>query len=407
MKVLYLHQYFKTPKEGGAIRSYYLAKGLIENGYEVEMVTAHNHNKYKFEDVDGIRTHYLPVSYSNHFRFFARILAFVKFTILAYRFASKIPNVDICYATSSPLTVGLTAIRLKKKFGIPYFFEVRDLWPEAPIQMGAIKWGFLKKRLYRLEKRIYNGADKIVALSPGIRNGIDKIAPGSKVHVIPNMADTSFFQKEGKQPSLEQKFNVEDHFVITYFGAVGKVNHLEYFIDFVEAFKNKRFKVSFLVAGQGSELERIKLLAEEKKLTKLRFIPYQNKDGLKEVMNITDAVYISFADRPVLETNSPNKYFDALAAGKVTLINTKGWIKETTETHRCGFYADPIKPMAMVNKTIPLIRDKSLLYTYQNNARNLAELYYSREIQVQKLLKVFDNEHKMNISDPSVYILTA
>ena len=90
MKVLYIHQYFRTPEEGGAIRSYYLAKGLVEHGIEVELITAHNEPKASTKIIDGITVHYLPVFYDNEQGFLQRIYAFFKFMRLARKKARKI-----------------------------------------------------------------------------------------------------------------------------------------------------------------------------------------------------------------------------------------------------------------------------------------------------------------------------
>ncbi|NJO01130.1 MAG: glycosyltransferase family 4 protein [Bacteroidia bacterium] len=156
MKVLYIHQYFKTPEEGGSLRSYYLAKALVSVGLEVEMITAHARKKYIYREIDGIRVHYLPVYYDNSLGFWGRIYAFAKFLVLSYRCARKIRDVSLCYASSTPLTVGLVALGLRARFGLPYFFEVRDLWPEAPIQMGVIRNRLLKNLLCYLEKKFIN-----------------------------------------------------------------------------------------------------------------------------------------------------------------------------------------------------------------------------------------------------------
>ncbi len=153
MKILYIHQYFRTPEEGGAIRSYYLAKGMVDNGIEVEMITSHNKRYEEVKNIEGIKVHYLPVFYQNELGFGKRIIAFYRFMKLVRRKARAIKNVDLCYATSTPLTIGLSALKIKKELGIPYYFEVRDLWPEAPVQLGIIKNRFIKLYLERLEKK--------------------------------------------------------------------------------------------------------------------------------------------------------------------------------------------------------------------------------------------------------------
>lgn len=390
-KILYIHQYFKTQEEGGAVRSYYLAKGLVDHGYDVELITAHNNKEYKRKVIEGIIVHYLPVHYKNSFGFFRRVYAFLLFIFSALKLARQISSIDYCYASSTPLTVGLIALWLKKSKNIPYIFEVRDLWPEAPIQMGVIKNPLLKIFLKYLEKKIYREADKIVALSPGIRDGIVKLVPNKKVSLIPNMADCSLFRMEQKQPGLEKKFAIHNNFVVTYFGAVGKVNHLEYFLSTAEVCQKAGFKITFLVAGKGSELPFIKKMARLKDLKNLHFLKYYNKFELKELLNVTDAVYISFAKHPVLETNSPNKFFDGLAAGKLIIVNTPGWLEEICGQHKCGFYADPENGEGFLQKIRPFLDDKGLLLNYQKNARNLAEFYFNKELQIPKLLKVLDN----------------
>ena len=114
MKIIYIHQYFKTYSDGGSSRSYYLAKALTDNGYEVEMITSHNEPFYKKVNIEGITVHYLPVYYDNAYGFIGRVRSFLNFVIKAYRLALSIKNAHLCYATSTPLTVGIIALLLKK-----------------------------------------------------------------------------------------------------------------------------------------------------------------------------------------------------------------------------------------------------------------------------------------------------
>lgn len=408
MKILYLHQYFLTPEQGGAIRSYYLAKALVEKGYEVEIITSHNEPQDKTVIVEGITVHYLSVYYDNSLGFLGRVSSFFKFINKSYQKAVSIKGIDICYATSTPLTIGIIPLRLKKKLNIPYYFEVRDLWPEAPIQMGVIKNYFLKKYLFSLEKKIYKHAQKIIALSPGIRDGIEKLVPEKPIYLLPNISDCEFFHPEPKPLEVEKKFGVENKFVITYFGAIGKVNHLEFMMEAVKKCKERGLStIHFLVIGKGSELERMKNLVHEYKLDNLTFHNFTDKAGLKEALSITDATYISFADKPILETNSPNKFFDAIASGKLCIVNTKGWIKEMIEREQCGIYADPHNANEFVEKIVRFVNDRSSLMLYQTNSRKLAESYFSRELQTEKFIRLFSKEEKFEPISPSAYTLTA
>lgn len=393
MHILYIHQYFKTPEEGGAIRSYYLAKGLVEAGHKVTMITSHNELTYKKMLVDGIYVHYLPVPYSQDFSKWKRIQAFLWFAWYACLKAPLFKHADRVYATSTPLTVGLTALYYRWRYRIPYLFEVRDLWPEAPIQMGVFRNRWLKNYLRKWEKRIYHQARALVALSPDIERHIRRIVPRKPIYLIPNMADCQFFRKSEPNIYHEVQFGVEDKFVVTYFGAIGKVNHLEYVLAAAEACQRKGLSgVHFLIVGQGSELPRLKKIASKQKIGNVSFVDHQNKYGLLSVLNVTDAAYISFADCPVLQSNSPNKFFDALAAGKMCVTNTPGWIAQLIEDNRCGIYTPPQQPEQFVAQIAPFVTDRSLLDAYQSNARALAEREFAKERQIEILQNALKQE---------------
>ena len=400
MKILYVHQYFKTPEEGGSIRSYYLAKGLVEAGHEVTMITAHN-STYEVKRIDGIEVHYLPVPYDNSFGFLKRILAFWNFVRLAKKEAKKLPKHDLAYVMTTPLTTGFIATHLKNELDLPYYFEVGDLWPEAPVQMGVIKNKWLRNWLYSLEKRFYFEAEKVIALSPAIRNYIEKVSPNTKVYVIPNMADCSFFEAEYSVGD----FSENNQFQITYCGAIGRANHLEYFLDAAKQSQEAQLPVQFNIIGYGSELKRLR--SEAKRMKNVSFYPHSSKQCVKNLLDKSDAVYVSFKDIKVLGTGSPNKLFDSLASGKLTIVNFDGWIKNLISKNKCGFHHNPYSSKEFVRKLEVFLKSPELLARYQRNGRKLAELYYDKDIQITKLLKILNNEYKFEVTDSEVYILTA
>lgn len=388
MKVLYIHQYFRTPGEGGAIRSYYLAKGLVDHGIEVELITAHNSRKPLTKNIDGIKVHYLPVFYDNEQGFLQRTYAFFKFMRLARKKARDINNIDICYATSTPLTIGLSALKIKRDQNIPYYFEVRDLWPEAPFQMGVIKNKYLKKYLKNLEKQVYRNASKIVALSPGIKEQIESEGSDKPITVIPNMSDVDFFVPEEKTAEMEALFNVEGNFVVSYFGTIGLANHLEYLLAVANESLKAKLPIKYLIIGSGGQLTRLKYMVKHFDLDNVQFLPFQSKFNLKRVLNVTDAAYVSFARKPIMETNSPNKFFDALASGKMIVTNTKGWVKDIVENDDCGFYYDPDRPKEFVRSIIPYLESSALLKQSQLSARMVAETKFAKSAQVEKLIEL-------------------
>lgn len=364
------------------------------------MITAHK-GAYEVRNIDGISVHYLNVPYDNSFGFFQRLWSFRQFVRKAKKECLKVEKHDLAYVMTTPLTTGFIATFLKRALDLPYYFEVGDLWPEAPIKMGVIKNRYLKKWLYAQERRFYFEAEKVIALSPAIRNYIEKVSPNTKVHVIPNMADCSFFE-----PAFSVgDFSDSNKFQITYCGAIGKANQLEFLISAARESARESLPIHFNIIGYGSEMKR--LIKETRRCQSISFYPHANKQGVKAILERSDAVYVSFKDVDVLGTGSPNKFFDSLASGKLTIINFNGWIKTLIKKNKCGFHHDPNSSEEFVRKIKVFLDSPELLSTYQRNGRKLAELYYEKDLQVTKLLKILNNEYKFEMNESEVYILTA
>ncbi len=384
-----LHQHFKTPQSGGAIRSYYLAKALVDKDHRVVMITSSSSRNARKEMLEGIEVHYLPVNYDNRFRFYARAWAFVSFVILAAQRASQFRDFDVCYAISVPLTVGLIARWIKFRHGMKYYFEVGDLWPDAPIHMGFVRNGLFQKLLYAMERSIYRSADAVVALSPAIQSSIEVKVPGKRIHLIPNMADCDFYKPETKKPSLEDKFGVRGKFVVSNVGALGVANGLEYFLACAHDSQKTNLSIHFIICGDGAMRESLQAQARKLDLKNLSFVDFVNRDGTKEILSITDAVFVCYKHVSILQTGSPNKFFDGLAAGKLIVINFGGWIRKELEENDCGIFVDPERSSDFVEKIAAFTSDSAYLQKFQGSARALAERKYSRKLLGESFATLF------------------
>ena len=407
MRIVYIHQYFKTPEEGGAVRSYYLAKGLANAGFEVELITGGNQKYYDQRRIDGIKVHYLPVGYDQKFGFLRRIGSFLSFVKQTKKLLPKLARPDILYISSTPLTTGLIGLWAKKKLALPYIFEVRDLWPEAPIQVGAIRNSLLKKFLISLEARIYRNALSLVALSPGIAEHLRKVAPDRSVSLIPNFSDLDCFFPQEKNENLLRKYGLKSNLTIAYTGALGQVNAVEELLELAERAQNSQKTWQFLIMGSGSHEQKLRETAKQKSLNNVCFIPFGSKEKVNEVLSLADFSWISFAHLPVLKTNSPNKFFDGLAAGKAILVNHKGWVFQLVKQYGLGIFCLPGKLDSAFHELERLESDPKALLQMQQNSRALAEKYFSKEQAVTRLKEVIDPGKNPTGSQDAVYILTA
>ncbi len=378
MKILYIHQYFKTPQDGGKTRSYEIAKQLVKNGNEVTMITSWNKGTKEEKYIDGIQVIYLPVTYKNEFSSLYRIWSFIKFQIKAISIGKNLDKPDIIYATSTPLTVGSIGFQLAKSFNCPWVFEVRDLWPEAPIQLGVFKSKWLKNHLYRMEMNLLTSANEVIALSPFSVNHIKKIT-SKKPNFIPNLCNNEYFKLPTTSIEPTNKFR------IGYFGAISTANGLESFIALAEYAKDQGLdQYEFLLLGEGKSKKA--LIHRSKHLKNISFLPEQNKKEITKTILTCQASYISFIDVPILQSCSPNKFFDSIASGRFIVTNTTGWIRELIEKNECGFYAN--SPRTFFEKIKPFTTSKMMLQKAQINAKNLAINEFDKTVLINKIEKL-------------------
>jgi len=393
MKILYIHQYFKTPKEPGGTRSYWIAQELIKNGHQVTMITADPIGSQKKREaiIDGIKVIYLQESYSQDMSISTRLKSFLGFVWKSINEAKKQKKIDLVIATSTPLTVGITALYMKWIKKVPYIFEVRDLWPEVPIQMGAFKSPLIIKLTRWFERTIYKNAEHVIALSPGMQDGIVKYISHAKTSMIPNMAKMDEFWSRKKNSELEQKLGLNPNsFKIVHFGSLGVANGAETIIESAKLLKGDD-SVEFLFVGGGSTEKNLVKECEKHQLTNVKFLGRFPMKDTSEIVNLSDVSMVSFKDLPILYTNSPNKLFDSLSAGKPIIVNSAGWTKVMVEENNCGYYVNPNKPQELVNKILFLKEHPEVIIEMGQNSRNLAETVYDKSILCKQFLQVIES----------------
>lgn len=391
MKILYIHQYFTIPTEPGGTRSYWISRELIKQGHQVTMLTTSSKidSKIKRVNIDGIDVIYLKVPYSQYMSIFKRALSFVSFMLKSTRIALKEKKVKLMIATSTPLTIGFPALIVKKIKKTPFIFEVRDLWPEVPIQMGGLNNKLLIKLALWFEKTIYKNAIHIVALSPGMLDGVVKRDIHSKkVSMIPNMSKIDVFGSRDKDVSLFDKLKLKPNtFKIVYFGAMGIANGMDYIIEGIKNLKDNK-EIEFVFMGGGATEPVLKDKCEKLDIKNTHFIGGFALEELSEIVNLCDISLVTFADLPILATNSPNKLFDSLSAGKPIIVNSPGWTKDLVEIHECGLFVDPKNPQDLANKIIYLKENPEIAKKMGLNSRKLAETKYDKSILCREFADV-------------------
>ncbi len=394
MRIVYLHQYFFTRTMIGVAgnRSYEFARRLVAMGHQVDMITSYTYAQEDeprewFETVEeGIRVHWLPVPYSNKMDFRKRIHAFLRFAIGASRKAASM-DADVVFATSGPLTIafpGLYASWLRK---VPLVFEVRDLWPEGAIQLGVLTNPIAKWLARCLERIVYRRSRHIVALSPGMRDGIVKAGtPLEKITIIPNAADLDLFHPQVDGSAMKGANGLDGRFCLAYFGTMGLANGLGFVLDAAAELKRRQVDdVVFLLHGDGMQRPLLEARAKKEGLDNVIFSGPSPKHLMAELVAAVDVCMTIFKNVPVLQTCSPNKLFDALAAGRPILTNMPGWLGSIAEDEKTGVLVMPDDPVDFADKVIWMRDHPRELDVFRNNARRVAEEQFSRDILARRL----------------------
>ena len=394
MNITYIHQYFKTPDEPGGTRSYWISQELIRAGHTVTMITsgpAEQVGKIDRKNIDGINVIYIRNPYDQRFSVLRRLISFISFMFRATRVLFRQKNTDLVIATSTPLTVGIPPMIFKSLRKKPYLFEVRDLWPEVPIQMGALNNSAVRTLALKLESVIYKNAMHIIALSPGMQEGVVKVvADPAKVSMVPNMAKNDKFWRRERNEGLIKKLKLrKETFKLIHFGAMGRANGLDYILDAAKLLKENNVNdVEIILLGDGSETDRLVKLKEDNGLDFVHFPGAFNMAMTSEIVNLCDASIVPFLNLPVLKTNSPNKLFDSLSAGVPIIVNSDGWTKEMVEVNECGAYVNPDDPSELCTLILEWKENKELLDRMGKNARKLAETTYDKSILCKKFVSI-------------------
>ena len=311
------------------------------------------------------------------------IAAFLKFALGGALRAASLPA-DLVFATSTPLTIAIPGVWAKIRKKAPLVFEVRDLWPELPIAVGALRNPLAKAAARWLERFAYKNADHIVALSPGMKAGITRsTATTCGVTVIPNSADLDLFDPEyaDRYWFREDRPEIGDGPLVVYTGTMGRINGVGYLARIAAHARDRDFSINFVVVGQGMESEQVRKQAADLGVLGHNFyiFPAVPKKEMSDVLAAADLALSLFVDLKPMWSNSANKFFDALASGTPVAINYGGWQAELLAETGAGLVIPPDDPAEAAARIDAFLADLTVVRRAGRSARKLAEERFSRD----------------------------
>jgi len=399
MHILYIHQHFATPAGSTGTRSYEFARRWVKAGHKVTLITGHYDvgglqvagALYRKQNIEGINVIIVGTKYSNKQSYLRRVTSFLSFCLLSIYAGLRTKSVDVIYASSTPLTVGIPAMVIKWIKHIPFVFEVRDQWPEIPIELGIITNRFLIKILLWLEKTIYRNCSSLIALSPGQADGIRAVLTEEKpITVIPNSCDIDVFRPNIDGSAVRQRKGWGNKFVLLHTGAMGKVNGLDVVIKAAERLK-EHSDIMFVLIGDGHQKLFLEGRVKELGLTNVEILPSVPKQELPEFYAAADIGLVIIGNYPIIEHNSANKFFDGLSAGKPVLLNYSGWHRELLENNEAGLGCTLCNLDEFVEKVLYLNSHAQQVEKMGQNARQLAVKKFDRDGLAKQALELISS----------------
>ncbi len=408
MHILYIHQHFATPAGSTGTRSYEFARRWVRAGHKVTLIAGHydigglqvDKALYQKQNIEGINVVVVGTKYSNKQSHLRRITSFLSFCLLSIYAGLRTKGVDVIYASSTPLTVGIPAMVIKWAKHIPFVFEVRDQWPEIPIELNIITNRILIKILLWLEKTIYRNCSSIIALSPGQADGIRKVlTPDSRnrglteekpITVIPNSCDIDLFRPDIDGSAIRQRKGWGDKLVLLHTGAMGKVNGLDFVINAAERLK-EHSDIMFVLIGDGKQKPFLESMVKELALTNVEILSSVPKRELSDFYAAANIGLVIIGNFPIIEHNSANKFFDSLSAGKPVLLNYSGWQRKILEENAAGFGCDLCNLDQFVEKVLHLNSHRKQIEQMGQNARRVAVEKFNRDQLAKQALELISS----------------
>lgn len=394
MKILYFYQYFATSKGSWGTRVHEFTREWVKKGHQVTVVTSvyskSDISSSKFIDTqyfDGVKVIIINVKIDNRQPFLKRIFSFLAYSLLSCWYALTYPT-EVVIASSGPITVGFPGLMAKLLRRRKLVFESRDLWPDGAIELGIIKNPMMIKAARWFEKFCYSSSDLIVALSIGMEKEIRTKSPESKVITVTNAANIPLFSTPKPFPA---GLGIAPQTYAIYTGNIGEVNNSLWLLETAKILQQRGSHLKILMIGEGQQRELIDQEIRDHQLSTLLRWPLMPKENLVALVQHALVSLVPLKGTPVLDTSSPNKFFESLSAGVPVVQNTQGWMKDFLIEHEVGFTLPPDDPEALADLLISLASDPDRLAGMKEKALEISKAEFDKNRLAYKMIAAIES----------------
>ena len=274
--------------------------------------------------------------------------------------------------------------------------EIRDLWPESIVSVGAIKNKLVYRFLTKLEYSCYDSASKIITVTHSfktilVRNGV----PKEKISVICNGVNTSLFHKRRKDFMLLKNLGIDGKFVVSYIGTIGMSHAIDFIVRSAKKIKND--KIVILIIGSGAEKDNVRNQIKKEKVKNVILLDTLPKIEIVKYLASIDVALINLKKSPLFKTVIPSKIFENAAMEKPILLGVDGEARNMIEKYNAGIYFSPENEDDFLNKIQKLYRDTKFYKACQIGCRKLTRAYRREDLAKNMLKQIYKTMHENNL----------
>lgn len=396
MKILFLTDNFPPEVNAPANRTYEHCREWVKNGAEVTVITCapnfpkgkvyegYKNKFYQTENIDGIKVIRVWTYITANEGFLKRIMDYISYSVTSF-IAGIFQKTDIIIATSPQFFTALSGRWLSFFKRKPWIFEVRDLWPESVVAVGAMKKNKAIIFFEWLEKRLYKNADKIIVVTDAFKRKItEKGINSEKISVYKNGANLELYFPQEKSKQLLQELNLEGKTIFAYIGTHGMAHGLDFILKSIDQFQQSHPHFHFLFIGDGAERNNLIHLQEQLNIKNATFLPSVPKIDVVKYLSIMDIALVNLKKSDTFLTVIPSKIFEAAAMQKPILLGLMGETQQIIEQYDAGLCFEPENTSEFIAKAIE-ITETDYLEKYQTNCIQLATDFDRKKIALKML----------------------
>ena len=369
MNILLINHYAGSTRHGMEFRPFYLAREWARAGHKVQIVAAsHSHiratppelaGKVLDEKIEGIayRWYATPAYQGNGVGRVKNMLAFLWALWRDGRRLAREFKPDVVIASSTyPMDIW-PAHRIAKLSKAKLVFEVHDLWPLSPMELGGMsKWHPFIMWVQLAEDYAYRNAHKVVCMLPkALAYMQSRGMVADKFVYIPNGVDEEEWSQPTALPAeIQARLNelrASGLPLLGYAGTLGLANALDVLLDAAHHLKGK---AQIVLVGTGPERDRLLHRVEQENLTNVTLLPSVPKSAVPRLLAALDIAYIGLLPEPLFRFGiSPNKLMDYMMAAKPVVMAIEAGNDPVSEAG-CGITVAPNDAVAVAQAVLRL-----------------------------------------------------